>query len=78
MAWKKVSTYALGYDIDTKIFRFWYILEGEYIQHGLQLTPEEFVALGDMFRNEGPIWYESDTNRFGTNAEMVGEEESDG
>jgi hypothetical protein len=36
----------------------------------------EFLALADMFRNEGPIHFNTDGKYFVTAEEEVGEEES--
>jgi hypothetical protein len=38
-------------------------------------TPEEFSALADMFRNEGPIMLNTDGMYFVTAAEQIGENE---
>jgi hypothetical protein len=39
-------------------------------------TPDEFIALGDMFRNEGSISFNTEGSYFVTSPELVGEEEA--
>ena len=76
MAWKTVEKYYLGYSIAQKQFYFYYQLQGETSVKQFFVTPEAFVALGDMFRNEGPISFNTDGNYFVTAPEAVGEEET--
>lgn len=76
MAWKRVANYHLGYSIPKKQFYFYYTLVGENLTYQIFPTAEEFVALGDMFRNEGPINFNTDGKYFVSAAEQVGEEES--
>ena len=76
MAWKTVEKYYLGYNVVKKQFYFYYQLQGETSVKQFFVTPEEFVALGDMFRNEGPISFNTDGNYFVTAPEAVGEEEA--
>lgn len=76
MAWKKVESYSLGYGIQKKQFYFYYQLQGESVVHQLFTTPEEFLGLSDMFRNEGPISFNTDGQYFTTNPEPVGEGET--
>ncbi len=76
MAWKHVANYYLGYSLSKKQFYFYYSLEGENVVHQFFPTAEEFIALGDMFRNEGPISYNTDGQYFITGPEQVGEEEA--
>ncbi|NIV35004.1 MAG: hypothetical protein GWN58_37775 [Anaerolineae bacterium] len=77
MAWKRVRNYRLGYSLQKKCFYIYYELEGESSVHQFFPTPEEFVGLSDMFRNEGPINFNTDHRYFVTGTEEVGEEESD-
>ncbi|MGH9939590.1 MAG: hypothetical protein ACREAM_25395 [Blastocatellia bacterium] len=76
MAWKKVEKYWLGYNIPEQQFLFSYKLEGKATVNQLFPTPEEFLALADMFRNEGPISFNTTSKYFTTAPEEVGEEES--
>lgn len=76
MAWKKVEKYYLGYNITKRSFYFYYRLKGENSVHQFFPTPEEFVGLSDMFRNEGPINFNTDKKYFVTAPEEIGEEES--
>ncbi len=76
MAFKKVDNYWLGYSVEQKRFFFYYRLEGEGKVTQLFPTPEEFIGLSDMFRNEGPISYNTTRKYFVTGAEEIGEEES--
>lgn len=76
MAWKKVEKYYLGYGITKRSFYFYYKLHGENTVHQFFPTPEEFIGLSDMFRNEGPISFNTDGNYFVTASEEIGEEES--
>jgi hypothetical protein len=76
MAWKLVDHYNLGYSITKKQFYFYYALQGEGVVHQFFPSPEEFVGLADMFRNEGPISFNTDGKYFVTAAEGIGEEEA--
>ena len=76
MVWKKVENYWLGYSITKRSFYFYYKLQGENSVHQFFPTPEEFVGLSDMFRNEGPINFNTDHKYFVSAAEEIGEEES--
>lgn len=76
MAWKTVDKYWLGYHTIKKQFYFYYRLQGEGKVYQIFPTPEEFVGLSDMFRNEKPIKYNTDRKYFVTGAEPVGEEET--
>jgi hypothetical protein len=76
MAWKMVDKYRLGYSIPKKEFYFYYSLQGETVVYQFFPSPEEFVALADMFRNEGPINFNTDGKYFITAAEEIGEEET--
>jgi len=75
MVWKKVEKYWLGYSLANKQFYFYYKLEGETVTHQFFPSPQEFVGLADMFRNEGPISYNTDGRYFCTAAEEIGEGE---
>jgi hypothetical protein len=50
-------------------------LQGENVVHQFFLAPDEFLALADMFRNEGPINFNTDGQYFVSAAEQVGENE---
>jgi len=76
MAWKTVANYALGYNIVTGVFYLYYQFEGETTTQQIFPSPEAFLALADMFRNEGPVHFNSDVNYFVTAPEVVGEEET--
>lgn len=76
MAWKRVSNYRLGYSLKDKRFLFYYDLQGDTSTYQFFPTPEEFVALADMFRNEGPISFNTEGRYFITAPEKIGEEES--
>jgi hypothetical protein len=76
MAWIRVDRYNLGYNVLDRQFYFYYGLEGEQEPRQLFLSPEEFMALAHMFRNEGPVIFDPDGNYFVTAAEPVGEEEA--
>jgi hypothetical protein len=76
MAWLRVDNYLLGYSIPKKQFYFYYKLAGESVVHQLFPTPQEFVGLSDMFRNEGPINFNTEGSYFVTAAEQVGEQEA--
>jgi hypothetical protein len=76
MAWLRVENYWLGYSIPKKQFYFYYKLAGDSAAYQFFPTPEEFVGLSDMFRNEGPINFNTDGNYFVTAAEQIGEQET--
>jgi hypothetical protein len=76
MAWKRVANYHLGYSIPKKQFYFYYTLVGENATYQLFPSPQEFMALADMFRNEGPINFNTDGKYFVSAAEQVGEQEA--
>ena len=71
--WQRVESYWLGYSVPTNQFSFSYKLAGEDTAHQIFPGPQEFQALADMFRNEGPINFNSDGSYFITAAEQVGE-----
>jgi hypothetical protein len=75
MGWKTVDQYYLGYNITNKQFSFSYHLQGETSVNQIFPSPNEFIALADMFRNEGPISYNTGGNYFSTAPEAVGEGE---
>ncbi len=76
MAWKQVENYWLGYSIPKRSFYFYYKLQGENSVFQIFPTPGEFRGLSDMFRNEGPISFNTNGKYFVTAAEEIGEEES--
>ena len=76
MAWKRVINYHLGYSIPKKQFYFYYRLDGESVTYQIFPGVEEFIALGDMFRNEGPINFNTEGKYFVSAAEQVGEQEA--
>jgi hypothetical protein len=76
MAWKRVENYWLGYSIPKKIFYFYYKLSDDRSVYQLFPDPSEFMALSDMFRNEGPINFNTEGSYFVTAAEQIGEEET--
>jgi hypothetical protein len=75
MAWLRVTDYYLGYSLQRRQFYFYYTLDGESVVHQFFPTPDHFIALADMFRNEGPINFNTDGQYFVTAAEQVGENE---
>jgi hypothetical protein len=75
MAWLRVENYMLGYSIPKKQFYFYYSLQGESVVHQIFPSAVEFTALADMFRNEGPINFNTDGSYFVSAAEQVGENE---
>jgi hypothetical protein len=75
MAWLRVNDYMLGYSIPKKQFYFYYELQGEAVVHQFFPAPDEFLALADMFRNEGPMNFNTDGQYFVSSAEQVGENE---
>jgi hypothetical protein len=76
MAWKRVENYSVGYSIPKRQFYFNYKLADENVVHQLFPTPQEFLALADMFRNEGPINFNTDGQYFVSGAEEIGEQEA--
>jgi hypothetical protein len=76
MAWKTVENYRLGYSVPKRAFYFYYRLEGDTTVYQMYPGSMEFLALADMFRNEGPIHFNTDGKYFVTAEEEVGEEES--
>ena len=76
MPLKAVTNYWLGYNVPQKQFYFYYKLAGEITTQQLFPTPQEFLALSDMFRNEGPINFNTDAQYFVSGAETVGEGET--
>lgn len=64
MPWTTVSSYNLGYSIPNKQFLFYYALSGSNQVNELFLSAEEFDALADMFRNNGPISFNTDGQYF--------------
>ena len=78
MAWKRVESYWLGYSLATKQFSFYYKLAGESSVQQIFPTSEEYLALADMFRNEGPINFNTDGQYFISAAEEIGEQEGHG
>lgn len=73
MAWTKVKWYALGFNIVDKQGYFYYCLEGQDIAHEVVVSASELTALADMFRNDGPIMFNSDGHYFATNHERIAE-----
>jgi hypothetical protein len=75
MAWSTVTSYFLGYSIMDKQFYFYFQLDNDPSVTQIFVSAEELQALADMFRNEGPVNFNSDSNYFVTGAEPVGEGE---
>ena len=75
MAWYNVVSYNLGFSIADRQFLFYFSLNDAPTVQQIDVTPEQFVALADMFRNEGPVSFNSDGNYFVTASENVGEGE---
>jgi hypothetical protein len=71
MASVKVVNYSLGYSIPNKQFLFYYTLQGGSGTNQLFPTAEEFMALADMFGNEGPINFDTVGNYFVSAAKQV-------
>jgi hypothetical protein len=76
MPWSTVASYNLGYSITSRQFLFYFQLENEPSISQLFVSPEEAIALADMFRNEGPVSFNSDGSYFVTGPEAVGEGEA--
>jgi len=76
MAWKRVENYWLGYSLTKKQFYFYYKIADETSVHQIFPGPQEFMALADMFRNEGPINYNTEGGYFISAAEQIGEQEA--
>jgi len=76
MGWKRVDKYWLGYSTAKEVFYSYYRLEGEGTVHQFIPTPADFVGLADMFRNEGPINFNTVGKYFVTAVEEIGEEEA--
>jgi hypothetical protein len=79
MAVQQVESYALRFDITKRQFLLFYTLVGESLPTALPyaLSPQEFCALADMFRNERPIFFNPEKQYFTTTAEPVGEGEAE-
>jgi hypothetical protein len=75
MAWLRVDNYWLGYKHSDNQFYFYYKLQGESQVHQLFPSAHECLTLADMFRNEGPINYNTEGKYFITAAEQIGENE---
>src|SRR4029453_1288429 len=76
MAWKRVENYWLGYSLPKKQFYFYYKLADESSVQQIFPGPRELLALADMFRNEGPINFNTDGQYFVSAAEEIGEQEA--
>ena len=76
MTWKRVANYYLGYSVPSNQFYFYYTFVGEGSVHQIFPAPQEFIALADMFRNEGPINFNTEGNYFVSAAEQIGEQEA--
>ena len=78
MAVQQVESYALRFDITQRQFLLYYTLAGESLPTALPyaLSPLEFHVLADMFRNERPIFFNTEHQYFTTSAEPVGEGEA--
>ena len=74
--WKRVENYWLGYSVPNNQFSFSYKLVDEDTAHQIFPGPQEFLALADMFRNEGPIIFNTEGSYFITAAEQIGEREA--
>jgi hypothetical protein len=59
-----VTSYALGYNIPKNQFYFYYSLQGNPGVFQLFPDPQTFLALADMFRNQGPIVLNTPGNYF--------------
>ena len=57
-------------------FYFYFTFVGENTLYQIFLSSQECMALADMFRNEGPINFNTDGNYFVSAAEEVGEQEA--
>ena len=72
MPFKRVQSYSLGYSISQKQFHFDYALIGENSVNQIFLSPQDFIALADMFRNEAPIDFNTDGQFFVSLAKQIG------
>ena len=75
MAWIQVDWYSLGFNIVDKQCYFYYGLEGDNNAYQIFISAAEMSALADMFRNEGPVVYNSYGHYFVTSQEKIGEGE---
>lgn len=75
MAKARVTRYRLGYDVDAGQFLFTFFVHAVPGVQNLPVSPQQFLALADMFRNEGGIVYDSETQILQTDPEPVGEGE---
>jgi hypothetical protein len=76
MAWISVQWYSLGFNIVDKECYFYYGLQGDNSAHQIFVSAPELSLLADMFRNEGPVSYNSDGHYFVTGQENIGEGET--
>lgn len=72
MTRSKVEWYSLGFNTSSKQGTISYGLEGDGAVQYLDVSAAELTALGDMFRNEAQINYDTDTALFETDREVAG------
>jgi hypothetical protein len=64
MTFVKVNEYALGYSVSDRKFFLDYTLDGDSAAHQIFLSPEEFSAIGRLFKGKRPISFNPDGQYF--------------
>jgi hypothetical protein len=81
MAWVPVSSYYLRYNTADKqpivgiYYREGSANEGKLLGQHFLVSAEDALFLGDMLRNEGPVYYEIETGALASGKEKIGEGE---
>lgn len=68
MAWKTVANYSSGFSLAKKQFSFYYTLAGQQTTNQIFVTPQQLLALNDMFRNAAPIQFNTTGKYFASTA----------
>jgi hypothetical protein len=66
MPWVRVVNYSLGFSVAKKQFFLYYTLQGANATTQIFLSPTQFSALSDLFRNGDVVNYNTDGNYFAT------------
>jgi hypothetical protein len=72
MPFINVTTYSLGYITPKKQCFLDYTLEDDGTVHQIFITAEESLALAEMFRNHGPVSFNTDGSYFSSAFRNVG------
>jgi hypothetical protein len=64
MPFKRVVNFSQGYSLTDKKFLFYYTLEDEENTTQILVTPEESLALADIFKSGSPISFNTDAAYF--------------